>query len=78
MILFSVSGKLEPRKCFGYIRQSEYKAAYIIYVSDKVGEKAHTYIEVSYAAVGYAYKEVLIAHVKRMALSKGINLVEVY
>jgi hypothetical protein len=78
MILFNKSGKLEPRKCIGYIRESEYKAAYIIYISDKVGQKAHTYIEVSWASIHSNNKKLLIEYAKRMALSKGINLVEIY
>jgi hypothetical protein len=78
MILFNTSGKLEHRKCIGHIRQSQYKAAYILYIHDKIGEKPHTYIEISYAAVRSANREPLLVCAKRMALSKGINLVEVY
>jgi hypothetical protein len=75
---FNSQGRLEPRKCVGYIRESEYKASYIIYVSDRPGEKAHTYIEVSWAALGSNNKKILINYAKKKALSVGINLVEIY
>ena len=69
---------MEPRRCVGTLRHSAYKACYLIYVGDAVGQIPHSYIEISYAALPSADKKVIIQYAKRMALSKGINLVEVY
>lgn len=75
---FDSSGKLQLRQCIGTLRHSEYKACYVIYISDGVGQKSHSYIELSYAAVNNESRDTVVTYAKKYALANGINLVEVY
>lgn len=75
---FDSSGKLQLRQCIGTLRHSEYKACYLIYISDGVGQKPHTYIELSYVAVKIGSRDEIFNYAKKYALTKGIHLVEVY
>jgi hypothetical protein len=72
---FNAKGRLE-RQCIGVITDSYFKSEWVIYIKDEVGGRAKNYIAVSFE---YAKtKEIAIREAKKLALSKGINLVEVY
>jgi hypothetical protein len=74
---FDKEGKLQLRKCVGVLRESEYKAAWNVYLKDARGEPHHSIVQIAYSAVPSGDRKLMLELIRKYTLCHGFDLVEI-